>query len=229
MTVLGIETSTVVCGAAISRGGEVIALMELNEERVHAEQLLPCIKNVLEQSDLKLNEVDCIAVSAGPGSFTGLRIGLSAAKGLAYAAEKPLVAVPTLASLARRTLEGCGGRFAGHILVLLDARRDEVYCQLFRATENGLQEEWPVQDVRVSDLIERLGNTEVLVTGNAMPKFKALTGENPGQYSWVASPTNECSAGIVARMGDELFQQNCVQDPVTFEPLYIKEFFTQAK
>ena len=127
--ILNIETATKNCSVSVSRSGELVALKELSDEQFnHAEKLHVFISSVLEEADIGLNDLQAIAVSKGPGSYTGLRIGVSAAKGLCYALNIPLIAIDTLAGLAdKRSVD------SGIIVPMIDARRMEVFTQTFNA------------------------------------------------------------------------------------------------
>ncbi|MDH3253127.1 MAG: tRNA (adenosine(37)-N6)-threonylcarbamoyltransferase complex dimerization subunit type 1 TsaB, partial [Ignavibacteria bacterium] len=148
MTVLGVETATAVCAAALVVDGQAIAEEMVNQRFVHAEKLMSLIQDVLTRSDRGSGDLDGIAVSIGPGSFTGLRIGLAAGKGLSYSLDKPLIAVPTLEALALRTALGGNVPDGTFILPVIDARRNEVYTQLFRFGSETLVAVWEPRDVR---------------------------------------------------------------------------------
>ena len=120
---LSIESATRVMSVAVLDGESLLAEISTFDERVHSERLLPAVDQLLEIADLSLDEIQAFAVSIGPGSFTGLRIGLATLKGLAFGSDRPAVAVPTLAAL---TLAASGA--SGPVVALLDARRDEVYA-----------------------------------------------------------------------------------------------------
>src|SRR5512142_395937 len=138
MMLLGIETATTVCAAAVVRDGELLAEELVDERNVHAERLMGMIDAAFRRSGTTLEQMAGLAVSIGPGSFTGLRIGLSVAKGLVYASGKPLLPVPTLQALAQKAA-GAPGTADGEesILPVLDARRGDVYCALYRRTDGA--------------------------------------------------------------------------------------------
>ena len=130
--ILNIETATTNCSVSISANGKIVALKEINDSGyTHAENLHVFIKEALKDASLLFSEIDAIAVSKGPGSYTGLRIGVSTAKGLCYSLDKPLISVPTLAVLAENNNEK-----TDFVVSLLDARRMEVYAAIFK---NGVQ------------------------------------------------------------------------------------------
>jgi tRNA threonylcarbamoyladenosine biosynthesis protein TsaB len=232
VTVLGIETATAVCGAALVRDGVIAAEQSLEEKNVHAERLLGLIDRVLVDGDPRqgkadpLRSLEGIAVSVGPGSFTGLRIGLSVAKGLAFARELPLVGVPTLVALARHAAATDPPAAGEWILAALDARRDEVYYQIFDYSGSPLRD---AGDCDVGALRSEIGDHPLLVTGDGA--MKVINGGSGGGHRMrlASPPALLCSAAGVARLGEEMLREGHRDDPVTLEPLYIKEFFLKKR
>ncbi len=223
MNVLGIETATIVCGSAIVKDGVVLCEEQIAEKNVHAENIMLLIDRVLKQADMTAQTLDAIAVSIGPGSFTGLRIGLSVAKGLSYATGKPLVAVPTLKALAQRAFAE-GTVTTSHVLPAIDARRDEVYCQLFRVDGHMIAAEWGERDLSVARVLEVLDGRSCTITGDAVEKIRRYGGRPDLQF--VSGPTAQCSAAIVALLGERMASTGDFVDSVTIEPKYVKEFYT---
>jgi tRNA threonylcarbamoyladenosine biosynthesis protein TsaB len=228
--VLGLETATEVCAAAVVADGKVLHEARLNQKNVHAEKLLTLIHTVVERSTFRFSDLDCIAVSIGPGSFTGLRIGLSIAKGLVYASGKPLVAVPTLRALAQQVVDGGALDSDDIVLSMIDARRDEVYCQLFRLEEKSVQPLWEERDMTLSYLVDQLSGKMVTVTGNANPKLsKMLLEQMPERAAWfnyAPADVSGCRAGTIALMGERMVRANEIVNPDTIQPKYIKEFYS---
>jgi tRNA threonylcarbamoyladenosine biosynthesis protein TsaB len=224
--VLGIETATAVCGAAVVRDGIIRGEALVVEKYAHAERIVQLIDDSLRMSSVAIRQLDAFAVSIGPGSFTGLRIGLSVAKGLSYALEKPIVAVPTLRALAQRAVDAnlVSTRF---ILPAIDARRDEVYCQLFRREGDGIVPEAEELDYRLSGLVEQLVGNEITVTGDAVQKVKAAA--QSIKWKFVEGEFAQCSAATVALLGEWMLMRGDVADAATLEPTYVKEFFTITK
>ncbi len=232
MTVLGVETATAVCAAAVAVDGAVVAERSLEQHAVHAEKLLTLVDGVLRDAGISATNADGIAVSIGPGSFTGLRIGLSVAKGLAYATGRPLLAVPTLEALAWRAAEAGMAPGFETILAVLDARRDEVYCQLFGTGEGRPS---PIGDARACTLPELAGDLrdrQVVLTGDAREKvfaFLRAVPEFAGRVRLTPHEFARCSAGTVARLGSVLLEEGSAEEPGALEPRYIKEFFLRAR
>lgn len=221
MKILGIETAALVCGAAVVVNGKIISEEQTSEKKVHAENIMRLIDASLSKSGVPLKDLDAIAVSIGPGSFTGLRIGLSVAKGLVYATNKPLVSVPTLDALARRAVDA-GVVRTPYILSALDARRDEVFCRLFRVDGNRIAAEWPARDLTLHALFVELCDWRVSVTGDAIPKIQAF--DQMKKLEYVPNEIAMCSAATVAIIGEELALNGNFVDPVKAEPAYVKEF-----
>jgi tRNA threonylcarbamoyladenosine biosynthesis protein TsaB len=228
MTLLGIETATSVCGAAVWRDGSLAALEEIDRQRVHAERLLPLIDAALRGAGTTARMLGAIAVSIGPGSFTGLRIGLSIAKGLSLATGVPLVAVPTLEALASRSARAGGA--TGPVLAALDARRDEVYFQIFHAAGGVVAPVGEPRDLPAGRLVEELGDRRVLITGDGRFKVMqaAVAAGAPVRFAEPAPADAVCSAAEIARRGEARAGAGSYEDPAQLEPRYIKEFFLNS-
>lgn len=151
MRILALETAAKAVSAAITEDGRVLASGFQDTGLTHSRTLMPIVEGLLKNTDMTVADMDVIAVSAGPGSFTGVRIGVSAAKGLAFAAEKPAAAVSTLAALARNA-----SFFDGLIVCAMDARRQQVYNALFEAKDGAPARLTPDRAVALADLAEEL-------------------------------------------------------------------------
>ena len=153
MKILALETAAKAVSAAITEDGKVLASAYQDTGLTHSRTLMPLVECLLKNTDNTAADMDVIAVSAGPGSFTGVRIGVSAAKGLAWAAEKPCAAVSTLAALARNAAV-----WDGLVVCAMDARRKQVYNALFAAREGVLTRLTPDRAIALEDLAEELRN-----------------------------------------------------------------------
>jgi tRNA threonylcarbamoyladenosine biosynthesis protein TsaB len=219
-TILCIETATKNCSVALSVNGKVVALQEDNpknesEKRFsHAEKLQGYILQVLVEANISKNDLDAIAVSKGPGSYTGLRIGVSAAKGLCYALEIPLLAISTLESLARQV--------TGSVVVpMLDARRMEVYSAVF---SSGMD---PIREIQAQIITQDSFNTylekgKVTFIGDGVEKFEVVCTHQNAVFIKDALP----SASQMAQIATLKFSQNEIQDVAYFEPYYLKDFIS---
>lgn len=229
MRVLAIETATTVCAAAVVSEGEILSEAALDEKYVHAEKLMTQVNAVLDGSGCSLHQIDGIAVSIGPGSFTGLRIGLSVAKGLWFASGKRIVPVPTLLALAQRVVDRRIARSGEYILAALDARRDEVYSEFFRVENGFVRSLSDPRDVSVSVLPKDAPEGKIWITGDTRTKLQSVLGVGNSHWSFVPSDIARCSAGAVGLLGEELMGKKEIVDIASLEPLYIKEFFFKQR
>lgn len=213
--ILNIETATKNCSVSLAKNGEVIALKELNDGNYsHAEKLHPFINEVLQEAKIDKRDIAAIAVSKGPGSYTGLRIGVSAAKGLCFALQKPLISIETLLSLAQtiRVEEG-------HIVPMLDARRMEVYAKVLDAnyhTARSIQAEI----IDENSFSEYLHQGKVYFLGDGAEKCKTLLTHENAVFIDGKFP----SAKEMASLSYEKYKKNDIEDVAYFEPFYLKDF-----
>lgn len=227
MTILAIDTATAVCGAAVLRDGFILAEQWIEERSAHAERLFGLTDAVLRTAGIRPRECDAFAVSIGPGSFTGLRIGLSAVKGLHLAAGKPVIAVPTLTALAHRCLPLFAGE-GGHCIAALDARRDEAYIQTFAVADGVMKPAGDVDARTVAEIILSLPAGRVVLTGDARQKI-AVSSERSGRHVAVASDAMaRCSPAAVAQIAATLFARGEFADAGALEPMYVKEVFLRS-
>ncbi len=234
MMLLGIETATTVCAAAVTREGVLLAEELVDERNVHAERLLGMIDRAFRRSGTTLEEMAGLAVSIGPGSFTGLRIGLSVAKGLSYASGRPIVPVPTLQGLARKAADSDGSTGEPRlILPLLDARRGDMYCALYRRTDGNLTGVWDQQIMSLSEIAGAVRGEPVLVTGDGRHAFETEIRdrfpESQGRFRIATEDVARCSAAAVARVGEQMFAEGKSADPGLLEPQYLRDFHTTAQ
>lgn len=214
--ILCIETATTNCSVALEKGGKLLALKEdYSNNYSHAERLHLFIEDILKENDVRTEALKAIAVSKGPGSYTGLRIGVSAAKGLCFALDLPLISVPTLESLALQVKQ----EKEGFIIPLLDARRMEVYTAGFNSEYRN------VFDTRAEILTpdsfsEYLENASVTFIGNGVEKFSNIC-EHPNA-SFVEGKLP--SAAQMVGLAHEKFHKKKFEDVAYFEPYYLKNF-----
>ena len=213
--ILCLETSTTNCSVAIAVDGEIIALQEDNNNKYsHAEKLHSFIDQVLAESRTLKSSLQAIAVSKGPGSYTGLRIGVSAAKGLCFAMDVPLIAVPTLEALAHQAvIEN------GYIISMLDARRLEVYAAVFSSDNNQIREtKAEILDENSYD--DYLKTNKVCFIGDGVQKFKALCKHKNAVFIDNKLP----SAKQIGALAELKYHKNDFEDVAYFEPYYLKDF-----
>jgi tRNA threonylcarbamoyladenosine biosynthesis protein TsaB len=229
MTILAIDTSTTVCGVAVLRDGALLAEQWIEERSAHAERLFGLTDTVLRTAGVMLRECDAFAVAIGPGSFTGLRIGLSAAKGFHLAAGKPMIAVPTLTALAHRCLPLFGAA-AGYCVAALDARRDEAYMQTFAVADGVMRPVGGVDARTVTEIVLSLPEGRMVLTGDARQKIAAAVAtDRPKLHLTCADDaTARCSAVAVAQVAATMLSRGEFAEAGTLEPLYVKEVFLRT-
>ena len=153
MKILALETSAKAVSAAVSEDGKILCSGYQDTGLTHSRTLMPIVEHILKNTGLTVADIDAIAVAAGPGSFTGIRIGVAAAKGLAFAADKPAVGVSTLAAMARN-VAFCDGL----VVCAMDARRQQVYNALFQAKDGQLTRLTPDRAISLEELAAELAN-----------------------------------------------------------------------
>jgi tRNA threonylcarbamoyladenosine biosynthesis protein TsaB len=221
---LSLETSSPVCSVALHRldGGALIGQSELRLDKSHSTHLTVLIEQLLANTGHTLADLGAVAVSDGPGSYTGLRIGGAAAKGLCFALDIPLVAVSTLQALVAQVAAGTARPQSWLYCPMLDARRTEVYAALY--TYDGQEVLGPTPLLLDADtLAEQLAHHSVLFFGHGAPKFQAVLGESAraGFLTGI-----EPSAISVGKLGVAAFHRKDFQDVAYYEPFYLKEVYT---
>ena len=213
--ILNIETSTKNCSVSISKDGSLLAIKELNNGNYsHAEVLHPFINAVLEEAQIKISDLDAVAVSKGPGSYTGLRIGVSAAKGLCFAQNIPLISIETLTSLAHATkVED------GVIIPMLDARRMEVYAAVYNSEYDQVRE-IKAEIIDEDSYSEYLEKGKVYFLGDGAEKCKEMIKSTNAIFIDDAFP----SANELCELAYGKYKKNDIEDVAYFEPFYLKDF-----
>ena len=213
--ILNIETSTKNCSVSIAKNGKTIAFTELATQGYsHAEKLHPFIEEVVKKANIFITDVDAVAVSKGPGSYTGLRIGVSAAKGICFALAIPLISVNTLHSLALMNKNS-----DGYTIALIDARRMEVYSSVFNnkkeevvttkaeiITENSFKDFWK--------------NSKVYLVGDGVEKCKDVIKSSNVVFTSIQYP----SAISMGELSFQKYSEKQFEDVAYFEPFYLKDF-----
>jgi tRNA threonylcarbamoyladenosine biosynthesis protein TsaB len=220
--ILSIETSTAVCSAALHDSGKLIAVMEVHQEYSHASKLGMLIAELMKASEIAKGNINAVAVSSGPGSYTGLRIGTSLAKGLCYALDVPLVAVPTLTVLASAVGKiNIGDYF---LCPMLDARRMEVYCQVFNS---DLEACGPVKSEVVGDssFEKYLKVKPVVFFGDGASKCREVITHENARFLSDVNP----SARQLGELAFRKLKQGEVENLFDYVPHYLKEFFFKKK
>ncbi len=215
--ILLVETATESCSVALCSGDKLIAEKYINEPKSHATLLAKYIQDILQENNLSIHDCSAVAVSEGPGSYTGLRVGVSCAKGLCYGAQKPLIAVGTLDLIAQCAIDN---KLAEPYLIvpMIDARRMEVYTATFNSKGEALT---PTQALVLDEnsFQKELESGIVLFTGNGAEKFKTLV-NHPNAVFAEQLPH---ASGMRIIASDKLNKKE-FKDVAYFEPFYLKDF-----
>lgn len=217
--ILNIETSTRNCSVSIAREGQVICSREIADQGYsHAEKLHVFIEEVIAEAAVRYADLNAVAVSQGPGSYTGLRIGVSAAKGLCFALEIPLIAVDTLLVLASQAKVD-----TGVVVPMIDARRMEVYSAVFDCDLKMIRE---VKAEIITDSSLQEYSDNIYIVGDCQEKCASVLQRNNIVYlSDVIYP----SARAMAALSFSKYQQQDFADVAYFEPYYLKDFLILPK
>ena len=220
--ILCLETATPVCSVALNESCCTIALRETEGQNAHSEKITNFIREVMEVAKIDYSQLDAVAVSKGPGSYTGLRIGVSTAKGICYAADLPLMAIDTLEAMAHGMKEKLGAQLGPDDLLIpmIDARRMEVYASVFDANLQRINETAAM--VIDEHSFDELGkNHRLWLFGDGAPKLSKLF-ENQTNINIVDG--FKPSAAFMKILAEQALQQQQFVDVAYFEPFYLKDF-----
>lgn len=215
--ILCIESSTEICSVALAKQNQLLALKENSNGNSHAEQLMPFVDAVLSQADIKVSQINAVCISEGPGSYTGLRIGTSTAKGLCFALNIPLISINTLQTMAW----GARELFPDKPLFcpMIDARRKEVYCAVF---DNDLKTivETHNKIIESNAFADILNQQTIVFSGNGVEKCKNILPPHP---SIIYADTKN-SAAYMIDLAYQKYNKQMFENLAYFEPFYLKEF-----
>ncbi len=215
--ILHLETSTKACSVALSKDGSIVALKEsLSDEFSHSENLTVFVQSVIKEAGIELKDLSAISVASGPGSYTGLRIGVSTAKGLCYSLEKPLIAIDSLISLAVLAKEK---HPSTNLCAMIDARRKEVYCAIYASDLTLIK---PI----TADILDEDSYKEYepfVYFGDGAEKMQ----EDWQGRNCVADTEIHASAKGQIALAFEKFQAQQFEDVAYFEPYYLKDFVSK--
>lgn len=222
--ILQIETATPVCSVAISVNGATVAVVEESAQNIHASKLTLFIDEAMKQAGISYQQLDAVAVSKGPGSYTGLRIGVSTAKGLCFALDKPLIAIGTLRMMANGFLT-VHPNYGGLICPMIDARRMEVFTSVY----NNKLQEIEIVNAKIVDeksFILELDEHYVTFIGDGAEKCKQVLSHQNAHFN----TANFNSAAHMSNLAYKAFTAGHYEDVAYFEPFYLKDFvFTTPK
>ena len=215
---LFLETATEVCSVALSKGNEIAASISLEKGNTHAEQLFPFIEQVLTEGNCKISELAGVVLSIGPGSYTGLRIGASAAKGICYALNIPLIGVSTLQSIVFGALQTQNEPQNVLYCPMIDARRMEVFTALFNAKGEAITE---VNNKIIDEhsFHNELENNVIYFCGNGMPKCKSVLQHKNAYFIDTRLNASDMLLPALLKYENQQFE-----DVAYFEPFYFKEY-----
>jgi len=221
-SILSVDTSTQVCSVAIHINGNLVANLETYKENSHSENLTLMIEQVCRFAGISLSDVSAFALAKGPGSYTGLRIGCSALKGLCFALDKPLIAISTLQVMAYGLLPMAESMDL--VCPMIDARRMEVYQGLFSNTGEVSEAEKPLI-IEENSFTELLRNRKILFAGSGSDKCRPVLKSDNAFFLSDYHPL----AKNMGSLAHKAFLKNDFVDVAYFEPEYLKEFYTSAK
>lgn len=220
MRILALDSSGLVATVAIIEEEQTIAEYTVNYKKTHSQTLLPMLDEIVRMTEFDLSTVDAIAISGGPGSFTGLRIGAATAKGLGLALNKPLIHIPTVDGMAYR-MYGCQGL----ICPMMDARRNQVYTGIYRWEEGVFRVVEPQMAISVQELIEKLNQygEPVAFLGDGVPVYQAQLNEGLKVTFDIAPPhMNRQSAAAVGALGIKYYQEGKIETAMEHRPDYLR-------
>lgn len=220
MKILGLDSSGIVASVAVVEDDILVAEYTVNYKKTHSQTLLPMLDEIAKMTELDLNTIDAIAVAAGPGSFTGLRIGSATAKGLGLALKKPLIAVPTVEGLAYNLYDT-----DGLICPIMDARRRQVYTGIYRFEEHRLVTVEEQMAVPMEEMIRKLNEYQQPVTflGDGVPVFADMIAEKLNvPYSFAPAHVNKQRAAAVAALGLIYYKEGRTQTAMEHIPDYLR-------
>lgn len=220
MKLLGIDSSGLVASVAVTEDDNLLGEFTMNYKKTHSQTLLPMLDELAKMIELDLNTIDAIAVSGGPGSFTGLRIGSATAKGLGLALEKPLIHIPTVDALAYNL---CGHR--DMVCPLMDARRNQTYTGLYTFDGSKMQVELAQCAVGIDEIVEKINEKQraVVFLGDGVPVFETYIREQINvPYTFAPAHVNKQRAAAVAALGEIYYKEGKTETAAEHRPDYLR-------
>ncbi|BAU53904.1 tRNA (adenosine(37)-N6)-threonylcarbamoyltransferase complex dimerization subunit type 1 TsaB [Mucilaginibacter gotjawali] len=224
---LQIETATTSCSVALAKDGVVLGFKQINQRNIHAEVITLFVEELLVSAGLKYDELDAIAVSSGPGSYTGLRIGISTAKGLCFALDKPLIAIETLEAMVYGIINADQSAISADTLLcpMIDARRMEVFTAVFSAGGTKIKPT-AAEIIDANSFADLLEINKILFFGDGAEKCREVLGAHRNA-SFLPDFVN--SAVHLTQKALEKFRNKEFEDVAYFEPYYLKDFIAGKK
>ena len=217
--ILCIETGTTVCSVALGNENGVLGYKDLNDSKAHATQLSVLIDELMGELKFDISQIDAIAVNKGPGSYTGLRIGVSLAKGICYSLGKPLIAIGSLDSMVPGVANTTDAKNADLLCPMIDARRMEVYSAFFSKSLDRISE---VEAIIVDSdsFLDQLKDHRILFFGNGASKCKSVISDQKAIFIDNFEP----SACFMLPLAIKAYRDEIFEDIAYFEPFYLKDF-----
>jgi tRNA threonylcarbamoyladenosine biosynthesis protein TsaB len=222
--ILQIETATTSCSIALAHNGQVLGFKEINARNVHAEVITVYIDELVQQAGITYDGLDAIAVSCGPGSYTGLRIGVSTAKGLCFALDKPLISVDTLAAMAKGILADSSIDSDTLLCPMIDARRMEVYTAIFDGNGQVIKPT-SAEIINEESFADILATKKILFFGDGADKCRQTLMHPNAKFL----PDFANSAKHLTAIAADKFARKEFEDVAYFEPFYLKDFIAGVK
>ena len=225
--VLGIDTSSVVATIAVLNEEKLRAEYIVNNKKTHSEKMMVVLDQVLEDSGITIKDVDVVAVAKGPGSFTGIRIGMACAQGIAHALNKPMVGVNTLDGLAYNLMG-----YDGLLCPMINAQRQEVYTALYRWEDDKLKRLWDYKLIKVDKLLKDLSalKEKVVVLGDGMPILKKCLKVKQSENIVISHPVFSMPrASSVAAVALHEYNRGNAQNCFSIKPFYIRKSSAEEK
>ncbi len=219
MKILGIESAGITASCAISEDKTLLCEYTQNHKKTHSEKLMPLIVKAMEDREIKLKDIEVIAVSRGPGSYTGLRIGAAIAKGLAQAADIPIIAVPTMQALAANVFDS-----NRYIVPILDAKAGRVYSGIYKWENDNLitvKEQFPTDIHELADIIKSL-DKECVLNGDGSVNYREVLENSANNIAFAPEKYNILSASSVNYIGFQLIKENKLISCYEFSPEYLR-------
>lgn len=220
MKLLALDSSGLVASVAIVSEDAMLAEYTVNYKKTHSQTLLPMLDEIVKMVEIDLSEVDGIAVAAGPGSFTGLRIGSATAKGLGLALNKPIIPIPTMEGLAYNLY---GSR--NMICPMMDARRNQVYTGLYEFVSDEFRVIKEQAALEVDDIIEQINQLgrEVIFLGDGVPVYlEQIKERTKVGYTFAPAHMNRQRAGAIGALGIKYYQKNQIETASEHQPVYLR-------
>ena len=217
--ILNIDTAVDVASICLAKDGKVLSIAKNETQKDHASWLHIAIKEIFEKNNLELGSVDAIAVTGGPGSYTGLRIGMATAKGICFALNKPLISLNTLLVMANAAKDECGDL----LCPMIDARRMEVFTAIYTKALQIVKDPVAIT-LNENSFAEYFSNNSICFFGNGSNKFQAIEKNSQAFFSDIKT-----DALSMISLSEKSFTEKKFADLAYAEPLYLKEFYTPAK